>query len=333
MIRFGIAGLSFGQFHVRTIANLDGALVAAVADPRREIAEEIGANYRARVFADGEEMIRSGEIDAVTICVPPAYRRGLLEAVAETGIPAFIEKPWSTNSTEGDALAKIVASSPGPIMTGFSFRFHPVVLRLRELIDEALGRVLAAQGSYVFDFLPPAERWLWDPENGGGLFNENSCHLIDLVCDVLGQPKTVRSTGGIWFGRPSEEAAAVSVDFEGGGIASILIGGVGSKGDHDYPSLTLYCEKGHAVLQGRDHGWHQLEWSLRGQRETHRFVATPEQLGRTRYSDGLERFIRSITEGEAPPATVADGLRSVKFAEAIYRSIRTESTVSWGELR
>ena len=321
MVKLGVAGLSFGQFHVRTIANLDGAVVAAVADPRADTAEKTAHNYDCRAFGDGAEMIRSGEIDAVTICVPPAFRRELLEAVAETDIPAFVEKPWSTNTQQGLELAKTVERLKGPIMTGFSFRFHPVVQRAKNLVVGQLGRVLAAHGSYVFDFLPPAERWLWDPENGGGLFNENSCHLIDLVCDFMGEPETVKSTGGIWFGRPSEEAAAVSVGFEGGGIASLMIGGVGSGGDHDFPSLTLYCENGQAVLRGRDHTWYELEWILRGDTETHRFAAAPEQLGRTRYTDSLERFLQSINEGGDPPSTVADGLRAVRVAESIYRSI------------
>lgn len=328
MIRFGVVGLSFGQFHVQTLANLPGAKVAAVADLRKDIAEQLARRYGAEPFFDGVEMVRSGKIDALTVCLPPAFRREILEVAVEKGLPIFVEKPWSTNSDHGEELARIVTTSKAPVMTGFSFRFHPAVERLRELIAGELGPVLAAQGSYLFDFLPPAERWLWDQENGGGLFNENSCHLIDLVCDLMGKPKKVKASGGIWFSRPSEEAAAVSIDFPSGAIASLLVGGIGAIGNHDYPTLTLYCRNGEARLKGRNHTWQELEWVLRGEKESRRLSAEPEQLGRTRYSDSMERFLAVIEEGREVPSTVEAGLLSVRMAEAIYASIRQDITIT-----
>lgn len=327
MIRFGVAGLSFGQFHVQTLANLPGAKVAAVADLRQDVSDRIADQYGAKPFYDGTEMVRSGEIDALTICLPPAFRGDILKAAVERELPLFVEKPWSTNVKHGEELARITAASKAPVMTGFSFRFHPAVEKLRKLIAGDLGPVLAAQGSYLFDFLPPAERWLWDPENGGGLFNENSCHLIDLVCDLMGTPKKVKASGGIWFDRPSEEAAAVSLDFSSGAVASLLVGGIGAAGNHDFPSLTLYCRNGEARLKGRNHTWQELEWVLRGEKESRRLSAEPEQLGRTRYSDSMELFIEVISQGKEVPSPVADGLLSVRMAEAIYASIRKDQSI------
>lgn len=329
MIRFGVAGLSFGQFHVKTLVNLEGALLTAVADPRKEISDSIAQQYNVEPFYDGIEMIESGKIDAVNICVPPSHRQALLEAAVKKGIAVFLEKPLAANTEQARLLKKISEKSQKPVMTGFSFRFHPAVVKLKELIDTELGAVLAAHGSYVFDFLPPAERWLWDTQNGGGLFNENSCHLFDLVMDLMGEPVKVKASGGSWFGRPSEEASAVSLEFREGNIASLMVGGIGSGGNHQFPTLDLYCVNGSARLIGRDHSWHEIEWSIRGESNMQRMTMDPEQLGRSRYSDSLELFIEAIN-GEIPVASdVDDGIRSVILAESVYDSIRNDKSVLW----
>jgi len=180
--------------------------------------------------------------------------------------------------------------------------------------------VWLANGEYVFDWLPPAESWLWDRDNGNGFFNENSCHLIDVVCTLVGEPATVYGMGTKFVERPSEVAAAVTIRFAGGAAAALTVGGVGSSGNRDYPRLDLYTERGHLRLEGRDHTWQCLEWSARGDTSARRFDAPVEELGRTRYSDAFDHFAACVTEGRQPESSVADGVRSVLIADALTES-------------
>lgn len=227
-IRIGVIGLGFGVHHVRTLANIEEAQLVAVADLNPQAAgglEAYAAKYGAKPYLDGIEMMEQEALDAVSICTSPKYRAPLIERAAQKGIPMIIEKPWATNLAHAQHLAKICREHNATVMTAFSFRFHPAIVKLRELMDGELKEGWMLNGEYVFDWLLPSTAWLWDPENGNGYFNENSCHLFDAVCYLLGDPVSVMAEAISPLDRPSEQAAAVTLRFAGGAIASLTLGG------------------------------------------------------------------------------------------------------------
>lgn len=322
-IRTAVVGLGFGEHHVRTIANLAAVDLVAVADFDESRRSRISSAYRCAAYADAEKMIDEMELDAVSVCVSPAYREPVLRDAAARGVAVFVEKPWATNSEHAAKLAGVCAANPAPVMTGFSFRFHPVVQRALELVPRVLGEVTLGSGAYVFDWLPPADAWLWDPENGGGFFNENSCHLLDVVCALAGRPVEVFAYGICGSNRPSEKAAAVAMRFSSGGTVNVTLGGTGVASQRGYPWLELFATDGYVRLSGETHVWRRLEWASRADGELSQMTASPEQLGRTRYSDALEHFYGCVRDGSAPAATVDDGVLMVRIADALGESFAT----------
>jgi predicted dehydrogenase len=325
-IRIGVIGLGFGQLHVRTLVNMEEAHLVAVADHTtgapdrlRTVAEQ----YGIKGYHDGLEMLEQETLDAVSLCVAPSAREKLIEEAIRRKIALFVEKPWAANVEQARHLATICQQADAPIMVGFSFRFHPALVKLRTLMEGPLGKGWLLNGDYSFDWLPPAGYWLWDFNRGGGFFNENSCHLFDVVCALLGQPVSVMAEGAIFKGSPSEEVAAISLRFAGGAIAALTVGGLGIGTQPGTPRLNLATANGQAHLTGRDHIWQQLTWTLRGSEEAQLFTALPEALGRTRYTDAFHHFFSCLRSGEKPTATIEDGIRSVALAEAVYESMHT----------
>lgn len=328
-LRIGVVGLGFGEHHVRTIANLGGAVLAGVADTVPDRVARISGQYRVPGYADAEAMIRSGGIDALSLCVSPAYREPILRLAAERGIPLFVEKPWSTTVEQGRRFARIVEGLT--VMVGFSFRFHPAVRRLSDMLCGELGAPRIANGEYAFKFLPPPGAWLWDPANGGGLFNENSCHLFDIVAFLMGEPVSVMAAGRSYAGSPSEDGAALTMSFASGGAAALTIGGLASAAFKSFPRLDLMTEKGQARLSGREHIWERLSWALRDDTSIRTLDLPAEGLGVTRYTRAFEHFLSCLSEEKAPETGIADGLRSVALAEAVYLSIRERRRVDLSE--
>jgi predicted dehydrogenase len=329
-MRFGVVGLGFGEQHVRTLANLPGVRLVAVADTVRERVDRISARYGVRGFQDAAAMMDAGGLDAVSLCVSPAYREPLLRLAASWRLPLFVEKPWSSTVKQGLAFRRLLGDLP--VMVGFSFRFHPVVRRLLDLLHGELGPACVANGEYAFRFLPPAGHWLWDPGNGNGLFNENSCHLFDVACALVGEPVSVMAAGRSYAGSPSEDGAAVTVAFRSGAVAALSIGGLGSAAFKSFPRLDLMTEKGQAWLSGREHIWERLTWALRGEEAVKTLELPAESLGTTRYTRAFEHFLKAIADGSRPEATIDDGIRCVAMAEAVYRSIREGRRVELAEL-
>ena len=137
-IRIGVIGLGFGHQHVRTLANMEEAQLVAMADMNPQIAgglEAYAAKYGAKAYLDGIEMMEQESLDAVSICTSPKYRAPLIEHAAQKGIPMIVEKPWATNLAHAQQLAGICRKHDATVMTAFSFRFHPAIIKLRELMD------------------------------------------------------------------------------------------------------------------------------------------------------------------------------------------------------
>ena len=132
--------------------------------------------------------------------------------------------------------------------------------------------------------MPPAESWLWDPQNGNGFFNENSCHLFDAVCYLLGRPVSVMAQATNPMGAPSENAAAITVRFADGAIAALTVGGVGVGAVRQFPRIEVVTANGQARLSGREHIWDRLEWATRDDESVRTLLRPPEALGSTRYT-------------------------------------------------
>ena len=326
-LRIGIVGLGFGRWHAQTLAHLDGARLVAVADRRAADLNGFAGRYGATPYPDAIKMIEQAELDAVSVCVSPKARGPVLEAAATRGLAMFVEKPWAADVEQARRYAEICRASPAPVMVGFSFRFHAAVRRLRTLIDQELGPVRLASGHYVHAWLPPAGSWLWDPANGNGFINENACHLLDVVCHLLGRPTRVSAEAANFSGSPSEDTAVATLRFESDGLAALTFALASKRGMVASPRLDLVTENGKAALLGKDHIWHGSAWSSLGDTETHRLRAPPEAASATRYTDAWRHFLDCVRDSASPSAPIEDGVRGVELAAAIGRAVRTGRAV------
>lgn len=329
-LRIGVVGLGFGQLHVYTLANMHDVRITALADKQGNVPggmDAFAARYGAKAYASAEEMIEREELDAISICTSPRYREKVIRAAAAKGIPMFVEKPWAANLEHARHLANLCRELSAKVMMGFSFRFHPVVTNLRQLMDSDLGEGWILSGEYIFSWVPPDEHWLWQPDNGNGFFNENSCHLIDVVCYLMGEPLTVSAEGINPLRKPSETGAVVNLTFEGGRVASLMIGCLGTTAVNQYPRIHLITQNGQAQLLGREHYWETLLWNKRGDTAVHQKTIPPESLQSMRYTHAFQHFFDCIRSGKQPCSTIEDGVRAVALADAIYRSIRTGQKV------
>jgi predicted dehydrogenase len=334
-IRIGVIGLRFGRHHVRTLANMEDVQVVAVADRNPDPAlrgapgglEAYAASYGATAYHDGLEMIEREELDAVSICTAPRSRAPLIEAAADAGLPMFVEKPWAADVGQAEQLARLCRDHEATVMVAFSFRFHPAIVRLRELLDGELGSPWLVNGEYVFNWVPPAGHWLWDPGNGNGFFNENSCHLFDALCYLLGDPVSAMAEAINPMGAPSENAAAIALRFADGAIAALTVGGVGAGAFREFPRLEVVTANGQARLYGREHMWDRLQWATREGDAVQQIIRPPEALGSTRYTHAFQHFFDCIRAGVQPSVGVEDGVKAVALAMAVYESARTGNKV------
>jgi predicted dehydrogenase len=148
LTRVGLVGLGYwGPNLARNFDDL-GAL-AALCDVEAELRERYAARYpQARVHADFDELLASGDLEAVVIATPVPTHYDLARRALAAGLHVLVEKPPAMRAAEIDELVSLAAEQERVLMPGHLLLYHPGVRKLKELIDEGeLGEVLCVYGN------------------------------------------------------------------------------------------------------------------------------------------------------------------------------------------
>ncbi|MCY3916591.1 MAG: Gfo/Idh/MocA family oxidoreductase [Chloroflexi bacterium] len=338
-IRLGIVGMRLGLWHAGAIAEMDGVSIVAVADnvqgklPGPNISlREWADSLDAAAYTDGVDMIEKADIDAVDLCVSPKWRVPLVEAAAARGLPVLLEKPWGTDMTHGQAIADIIRRSNLLHMVEFPLRYFPPIIELKKLLDEGpLGRPFVVNAEIVMGEGPAKmpEHWMWDPENGNGAINENTCHVFDTVCYLLGDPVSVQAFGASYHGAAPTlpDGAVANIRFESGAVASVTGGSLGANALRTPTWLDVYAEHGQALVTGIDHMFDTLTWGTvdAGEPTREHWPNPPLRTLIVRYA--IEEFVKGLRSGVQPESDAEAGLKALALALAVNESVATGESV------
>jgi predicted dehydrogenase len=108
-----------------------------------------GARRRAQkahpgitVTADASEVMTSPNIDAVAVITPVWTHYELAKAALENGKHVFVEKPFTSNTEQGEKLIELARRKNLQIMVDHTFLFTGAVRKISQLLDDdALGKL------------------------------------------------------------------------------------------------------------------------------------------------------------------------------------------------
>src|SRR6476659_9959205 len=198
-VRLGIIGMgNIGQHHhgYLSAGKISRAELVAVSDA---IVSKLDKYKPLKIFADGEELIKSGEVDAVIIATPHYQHTTLGITALNAGINAMVEKPISAHKADAERLIAAGKQNPKTIFAGmFQLRAEPRYLKIQKLIQSGeLGDVVRMSWIMTDWFRTEAYyasggwRATWKGEGGGVLLNQ-CLHNLDVMQWLLGMPATVR---------------------------------------------------------------------------------------------------------------------------------------------
>jgi predicted dehydrogenase len=143
-MNFGVIGFGYwGPNVVRNLTMLEGSRVLKIADLSKSAQERARkAHPGIDVTADPKDVILSTEIDVVAIVSPVWTHFELAKAALENGKHVFVEKPFTSNASQGEELINLAAKKNLKIMVDHTFLFTGAVKKIRQLLDEeALGKL------------------------------------------------------------------------------------------------------------------------------------------------------------------------------------------------
>jgi predicted dehydrogenase len=181
------------------------------------------------VETDLNEALRKHKPHAVIVSNPTAMHLDIAIPAAEAGCTILLEKPISHSMQGLDLLQQAVKKSGAKVMVAFQFRFHPALMRAKQLIsDGEIGRVISAHVHFG-EYLPAWHPWedyrksyAARADMGGGVVL-TQCHSLDYLPWLIGK---VSSAWGMTAKLSDlevdvEDTAEIGLRFEEGALASI----------------------------------------------------------------------------------------------------------------
>jgi len=196
MLKVGLIGCGFmGTMHANCYKNLEGVELTAVADVRREKAEEIAAGTQAVIYGDGKDLIANADVDIIDICLPTYLHAAYAMLAMDKVKYLFVEKPVTLTVPESEKLLEKSAETGCQVQVGQVIRFWDEYVALREIVRSGkYGKVVNAN----FRRISPTPEWGWnnwlhDVALSGGAGQDLHIHDVDFVLSLFGAPKALYS--------------------------------------------------------------------------------------------------------------------------------------------
>ncbi|MDB6025742.1 MAG: oxidoreductase [Verrucomicrobiales bacterium] len=201
-VRIGIIGMgNMGKHHAdyllnKKVARAELTAVGSTSPQKLASYKEKGVE----VFGDGEQMIRSGKIDALLIATPHYQHTSLGIAALEAGLHVMVEKPISAHKADAERLLAVRRKFPKQVFGAmFQLRTENRYMKIKKVLSEGhLGEIVRFSWIVTDWFRTDAYyasggwRATWRGEGGGVLINQ-CLHQLDMLQWLLGMPSSVRS--------------------------------------------------------------------------------------------------------------------------------------------
>lgn len=169
------------------------ALINPAQDNAEVLVTAIAARdvERGRAFADKhnvgrvhetyEALIGDPDVDAIYNPLPNSLHGRWTRAALLAGKHVLCEKPFAANAAEAREIAALAAKSDKVVMEAFHYRYHPLTLRVAEIIASGeLGALKRVEAAVCFP-LPKFSDIRYDYSLAGGATMDAGCYAVDIV--------------------------------------------------------------------------------------------------------------------------------------------------------
>jgi predicted dehydrogenase len=162
-----------------------------VAVREQQLAQSVAG---AQIAKDWRDLLKKKDVDAVVIATTHDQLATIAGAALEAGKHVLVEKPGARDAAELKPVLALARRTGLVVRVGFNHRFHPSLLKCREILDSGVaGPLMFIRGRYGHGGRPGYEKeWRADAAiSGGGEAIDQGIHLVDLSRWFLGGFKAV----------------------------------------------------------------------------------------------------------------------------------------------
>lgn len=183
-VRIGIVGAAriAPMALIKPARACDDVSVAAVAARdvarARDFAKKHGIDT---AYGSYDELIADPDLDAVYIPLPNGLHGRWIRAAIDAGKHVLCEKPFTANEAEAVDIAERAATSDRVVMEAFHYRYHPLALRVEEIVASGeLGKLQHVETAMCFP-LPKFSDIRYNYALAGGATMDGGCYAIHMA--------------------------------------------------------------------------------------------------------------------------------------------------------
>lgn len=325
----------------------NGINISLIVSRTLEGAESFARSHGISNWSDDAELLFAPDIDCVHICTPPNLHYEMAKKLLLRGKNVICEKPLCLDVSQAKELCELAEERGLICGVNFNVRFHDACIRAKELASAPeFGRVLLIHGSYLQEFgaMPTAKTWRYNERMAGKMHavTEIGSHWMDIAEYISGRRITAVSAqfdsfhpiryveNGMMYDEPgegrkefevrSEDAAIISLRFEGGAIGAVTLSEL-SQGRYNRLTLEVTGEK-------QNLWWDSENQTTLSHAERGGTVNTNLYPFGSGFGDTFKRLMAAVyadiaagkvSEDPAYP-TFRDGYRNVRLCQAVYDS-------------
>ncbi|MFC2023126.1 Gfo/Idh/MocA family oxidoreductase [Chloroflexota bacterium] len=330
-LRAAVVGLgAMGRHHARICAEMAEVELVAVADPDPAALSQAIARHHTRGFSDYRAMLEAEKPDFVSLAVPTRLHYSIASDLIERGIHVLVEKPIAISVEEGRKLIEQARVCGVKLSVGHVERFNPVVVALKQHLDEGrLGRLFHISVRRISGFPPRVQ--------DVGVAVDLATHDLDVMRHLVGAEVTRVSAETLQaLDRPYEDMLCGLLRF-GNGVLGLL--NVNWLSPIKIRELMVLGERGmfmvnyltqdlHFYENGpQDSNWESIQ-VFRGVSEGQMIRYPVSRREPLRME--LESFVDSLQKDKPFPVSGNDGLQALVLAHLLVEAGQQGSNLCLG---
>jgi len=304
--------------------------ITGLVSGHRDKAERIAAQYGVPLnsiynYEDMDRMRENKAIGAVYVALPNSMHAEYTIRSAKAGKHVLCEKPMSVTIAEAEQMIAACKAANVKLMIAYRLHYEPLNLKAVKLIrDGALGQVHTINGAFGFNS-PPGEWRLTKTLGGAGSLYDVGIYVLNASRYLTGE-EPVDFTGYVSTldhdGRFSEvdENVSWTLRFPSGVLAT----GSSSYGTVMPGYFKVFGTKGSLEMNPAFNydGLKLRATYFTGEKDAPPVVideANPEK-DPMHFVREADHFTECILENRTPKSPGEEGLRDMKYMQAIYKS-------------
>ncbi|WP_410572446.1 Gfo/Idh/MocA family protein [Amycolatopsis sp. cmx-4-61] len=300
---------------VKPAASVPSVSVTAVAARSQDRAQAFATRHDIpSAYASYEALLADPDIDAVYNPLPNGLHGRWTLAALAAGKHVLCEKPFTANAAEAREVTRAAAESGRVVMEAFHYRYHPLALRVEEIVASGeVGAVQRVETAVCFP-LPKFSDIRYDYGLAGGATMDAGCYAVHMARIFGGETPSVVSASAKLRSPSVDRAMSAELRYPSGhtgrvecsmwssSVLKISAKVIGARG-----SVSM-------VNPLMPQVYHRLSVRTGDSRRTEKFPR------RSTYAYQLDAFAAAVLQGTPVKTSAADAVETMTVIDEIYRA-------------